>query len=112
MADEHSKPGMCEDDVDGALRDVAELEVALGLEIARLHGPSGRLSSATRATTGVSRPLWWWRTVLAQWVRSEEARAAHPEELLQGFRMALEDFDEPQLLSYLETVQAALRDTA
>lgn len=48
----------------------------------------------------------------AQWAKSEEASAAHPEELLQGFHMALEDFDEPQLLSYLETAQAAFRDTA
>lgn len=102
-----------EDDV---LYEIAELEAALGFELARLRAQSlARASRGAAQTSGTMLcgwPVWWWRAMLISWVHAPATRRAHSHDLLRGLVCALRDFEDQQLLSYLETIDAALRHSA
>ena len=100
---------------DDALNEIAELEAALGAELARLRTQSLARASRAARTSGRTlggRPVWWWRAMLISWVHAPATRRDHSHDLLRGLGFALRDFEDQHLLSYLETIDAALRHTA
>jgi len=115
MADPQRTIRFPEAPIDNALDEIANLEAALGVEIALLRSqapgrPHGSIRGSKPALAG--RPMWWWRAMLVAWTHAPGTRRVHSHDLLRGLSQALRDFEDGQLLSYLETIEADLEQTA
>jgi len=86
------------------LREVSDLEAAFTNEILRLRDDLATHRNKTGGTGLASRPAWWWRGQLLDWVRVKARAEGHPPELVAGLADALSDFEDHQLLTYIECV--------
>jgi len=64
-------------------------------------GLAARHSKAEGAALA-GRPAWWWRGQLLDWVRAKARAEGHPPEFVDGLADALSDFEDHQLLTYIE----------
>lgn len=90
------------DEVQQVLRDLAELEAALAMEIHRLSALRAPQQGGGRWATYLGKPLWWWRAMLISWVFAPATGEAHPTDVLQGLRHVVNGFSDGDLAAFLQ----------
>jgi hypothetical protein len=95
-------------DVEVVLRQVADLEAALGVEVRRLSKVQAP-RNGPQMPQHLNRPLWWWRFKLICWAHARKTVSAHDSDLLRGLRVVLKDWDDGALLAFLRGLPAVSR---
>ncbi len=98
----HQDDHCSEQVVDGALRDLASLELSLAEEVAQLMSVRAPAERKKRKERYGGKPLWWWRFKLLTWIHGRGSHTDHAYDLLRGLRLALQQWDDAELLRFLK----------
>jgi len=89
------------DETERVLDELAALEAALMLEVARLKNARAPHLRRPGVLRYHGRDIWWWRVMLVAWAGSRRAAQSHPRDALAGLKLALKHWSDRELRAFL-----------
>lgn len=87
-------------EADQLIRDLAQLETGLGMEVQRLERLTAPAPGPLPAFRG--QPVWWWREKLVAWAWSLRTEGRCALDALQGLRLVVTEWDDEQLVRFID----------